>query len=73
MLTQKELNEWRQHPTTEKIIKEIMETINVSAAAVLSGEVIADTAEKTAMNVATLTGRIEGLTMVLEIEGDVDE
>ena len=73
MLTQKEINEWKQHPTTEKIIKEIMETINVSAAAVLSGEVIADTAEKTAMNVATLTGRIEGLTMVLEIEGDVDE
>ena len=73
MLTRREVTEWKQHPTTEKITSEILEAIDATAAAVLSGEVVADTAEKTAMNVARLTGRIEGLTMILEIEGEVDE
>ena len=49
------------------------ESLDATAAHIMSGGVLADTSDETARNVARLTGRIEGLTFILELEGDEDE
>ena len=70
-MNQVDRNEWIEHPVTKEVFKTLQEDIDRITASILAGEVVESSVEKTAMNVARLSGRIEGLTRILEIaEGD---
>lgn len=73
MLTQREVNEWRMHPVTEKVFKILEDDTSAFVASVLSGEIIGDTAEATAMNAAKVVGMVQGISRIFDIEGEVDE
>ena len=72
-LSSEEIAAWKAQETTKKVVERIQESLDAAVAHIMSGGVLGDTSDETARNVARLTGRIEGLTFILEMEGDEDE
>jgi selenophosphate synthetase-related protein len=73
LLTRRAVNDWKQHPVTEEIFKQLREQLDAYAAAVLGGHFLKETPEKTAMEMAQVAGVVKGITMILDIEGQIDE
>lgn len=71
-MTRADLNEWVEHPVTKEVLSKIQGEIDNITASILAGEVLESSVDKTAMNVARLSGTTQGLTAILEIVGDLD-
>lgn len=67
-LTKNEWAEWKSHPVTEKVLGIVQTELDNHIASVMSGSIIADTADQTAMNATRSTGRIEGLSFIASLE-----
>lgn len=74
MLSRKEVNDWKLHPVTQEIFKQFQHEIDQYSAAFIRGQYIGKDIEGTALSVARMSGIVEGLLRIFDVEGvDVDE
>jgi hypothetical protein len=70
MASASDVRQWKNEAITQEVLQAAQAELDASIAAIASGAVLGDTAEQTATQVAKLVGRIEGLTFLIEYEGD---
>ena len=72
-ISKEELNEWKNYEVTKKIFDLVLEELNESIAQIASGRVVGETMDATAQEACRLSGRISGLSFLVELEEDADE
>lgn len=73
MLTEKEVREWRTHPTTEKVLDELVSQVSELNEDILHGGTINfESAQETALKTIFKLGVIEGINRVIQVQGDED-
>lgn len=67
-LTKEAFDEWKSHPVTREIFKEIKETITSLSESIMSGETLSFSAEESHGKTNRIVGQIEGLRQLINIK-----
>ena len=66
-LSKEAFDEWKSHPVTREIFKEIEQTITNLSESIMSGETLSFSAEETHGKTNRTVGQIEGLRQLINI------
>lgn len=72
MLTKNEYLAWTQSDTTEKILKIVQNYLDEQIAQIANGSVLCDSSDETALKVARIAGRIDGLSVIFNLEDEME-
>ena len=72
-MNNEQLNGWKAQEFTREVFKMFHEDIDNCLARLASGEVIGETTDVTAMEVCRLTGMVNGLSKIFNLESEEDE
>jgi len=72
-LSKEEVGQWRQLDVTREVLARVGKELEESVMSIVTGSILSETADRTAMNTADAVGYMRGLNWLIEFEGDEEE